>query len=64
MRPKLSAAEVSAIRAIARGVTHLPMTPRVEAPLLELDLVSRRGRAFMVTGAGDLGGNRLFEHWL
>ena len=64
MRPRLSTAEVAAIHAIARGVTHLPTTPRIEAPLLELDLVSRRGRALTVTAAGDLGGNPLFEHWL
>ena len=64
MRPKLSAAEVGAIQAIARGTTHLRMTSRIEARLLELGLICRPGREFTVTAAGHRAGNPLSENWL
>ena len=64
MRPKLSTAEVGAIQAIARGATHLRMTSRVEARLLELGLISRPGREFTVTAAGRRASNPLAEEWL
>jgi len=64
MRPKLSTAEVGAIQAIARGATHLRMTSRVEARLLELGLISRPGRELTVTAAGRRAGNPLFKDWL
>lgn len=64
MRPKLSTSEVGAIQAIARGATQLRLAPRTEARLLELGLISRRGRELTLTAEGHLGGNPLFEHWL
>jgi len=64
MRPRLSTAEIGAIQAIARGATHLRMTSRVEARLLELGLISRPGREFTVTEAGCRAGNPRAEDWL
>jgi len=64
MRLKLSAAEIGAIQAIARGATDLRMTSRIEARLLGLGLISRPGRGFAVTAAGRRAGNPLSEDWL
>ena len=61
MRPKLSAAEIGTIQAIARGATHLRMTSRIEARLLELGLIVRPGRELLVTAAGHRAGNPLSE---
>jgi hypothetical protein len=64
IRPKLSAAEIGAIQAIARGATDLRMTSRIEARLLELGLICRPGRGFAVTAAGQRAGNPLSDDWL
>ena len=52
MRPELITDELAAIQ------------PRIEAPLLELGLLSKRERELNVASAGHLGGNPVFEHWL
>lgn len=52
------------IQAITGGATQLRLTPHTEARLLELGLITRRGRELTVTAAGRRASNPLFEEWL